>query len=206
MFAPPGLTEKWSITHVSLVSVWNLCSPSLWPRIFMTDMWPSFKSPNFLHSCCPDLCCCSRGSKGPSAHVSVFCWALAQKAVMWPCSGSYFIAHWEESQCQDCFQPTSLLWCLGTLLQSGILFVTLGILRPCCPFWDSALIHHLSTFKPGMSPTSADLQFPILCSLLTKVCGGLLKLSLYPSVASDKSHLIHVSVRLTFQKVIAFLL
>ena len=46
-----ALTEKLSNTFVSLVSVCTLCTPSLWPSIFISAMPPPLEFPNFVASC-----------------------------------------------------------------------------------------------------------------------------------------------------------
>ena len=57
------------------------------------------------------------------------------------------------------WQSESPLLCLETAQYVGMACVFLvpqGILRPHCHSWDSAPLHHLSTFKPGTSSVVAD--------------------------------------------------
>ena len=65
-----------------------------------------------------------------------------------------------------CFQPVSPFLCLGILLHSGTpVLVTLGVLRPHCPTWGSALFHHLKhLYTRDMPHCSRLLKVPILCS------------------------------------------
>lgn len=72
-------TEMQSMTPVSLVSVWTLCSPSLWLHIFISGTQPIFQSPNLMDSCSTNLCFSPQGERGGSPHASAFCWIPAPK-------------------------------------------------------------------------------------------------------------------------------
>ena len=61
------LREKQSITPVSLVSLCTLCSPSLWPSVSVSGMWPCFESPNPVDSCSMLLHYSSQMGKGSLA-------------------------------------------------------------------------------------------------------------------------------------------
>lgn len=64
--------------------------------------------------------------------------------------------------------PHSYAWEQPSTLAPPILPATQGILRPPCHFWHSALLHHLSTFKPGTTPTTVDCYKFRFCTPLLK--------------------------------------
>lgn len=71
-----ALTEEQSITLISLVSILTLCSPILWPSVFISGMWTSLQSTNFTDFCGMDPCSSFQGRRG-SCHTSSFCWTSA---------------------------------------------------------------------------------------------------------------------------------
>ena len=131
-----ALTEKLSNTFVSLVSVCTLCTPSLWPRIFISAPPPSLEFPNFVASCGMHSHRSSRGWEGGLDLVLPLVgpplWEQSPNPWQFVVYGNTqlkapFSAHW--------LQPASLLRCLGTLPHSDshVLSVIPGILSPGCP-------------------------------------------------------------------------
>ena len=109
---PQGiLSEKRSITPVSLVSVHTPCSPSLWPSIFILGAWPGFKSPNPADSCSAHPCHSSQGRKEVSPQ---FCHllGLSSESSCQLCHDSRYMAtlSWEPTPGHDSRYMATLSW------------------------------------------------------------------------------------------------
>lgn len=76
-----------------IFSVLTLCSPSLWPSVFILSMWPSFRSPNLQTSVVGTWAVPPEEGGMVSLQVSAFCCVPAWQAVAWPCSGSGLMAN-----------------------------------------------------------------------------------------------------------------
>lgn len=99
-----------------------------------------------------------------------------RRAAAGPCSGSLFTAKQNGKSAPRPAAPTQLphscAWEQCCMLAPPAL-ATQGILRPHCHYWDFALLRHLSTFKPGMSPTVPNFsKFRFCTPLLIILCGS----------------------------------
>ena len=120
-----------------LVSVCTPCSP-MWSRVFTSDIWPPFESPNPADSCGAHGTAPPMGKRRISPHICCFLGPCSENSYtdcamvhgLWPHQAGSAL-----HQAGSLIAATFPIQCLGTLPHSGTpgLPVTLGILRPHCP-------------------------------------------------------------------------
>ena len=158
-----ALTEMQSITLVSLVSDHPLCDRLVTKLFFFYLSHPTWFRVSKLYR----LLWCGPKPILPGEREVVslcFCILLApgQRGVMRTCSNSQFMATRSKKLAPRLavfsWLPISDAWKLCHIwhTHTPLLLVTLGILGPHYPMWDSIPLRPMSILKPGTSPTVAD--------------------------------------------------
>lgn len=168
-----------AFTLVSLVFGQTVCSPGLWLSVFISGRQLSFKIQILWTLMARPMLFLPLGGRRVSL---CFCLrrAPARRATAWPWSGSQFMAMQSQKPALRLtvfsWLPRSEAWEYRRPQTPPLPF----FLWPWGPWGhaarDASLLCHLRTFKPGISPTVADLQkFWFGASLFIIICGSLLR-------------------------------